>query len=152
VNLTQIKFSKEEISLLNQGLQHSIEKPLDKYWIDLIMETEQAIQKLDAKMQDPYRILAAKKLKQIGTTGNHCNITAKRKTYNLKNLKGKLEKENAMITKADKGKIYNKDYMVKVRDFLNNNNFQTLKRNPNNKYQKLITETLKQCDLIIHKK
>jgi len=50
VNLTEIKFSKEEISLLNQGLQHSIEKPLDKYWIDLIMETEQAVRKLDAKM------------------------------------------------------------------------------------------------------
>ena len=63
VNLTQIKFSKEEISLLNQGLQHIIEKPLDKYWIDLIMEMEQAIRKLDTKMQDPYRILAAKKTK-----------------------------------------------------------------------------------------
>ena len=75
VNLTKMKFSKEEIFLLNQGLQHIIEKPQDKYWIDLIMETEQAIRKLDIKMQDPYRILTAKKLKQIRTTGNHRKAT-----------------------------------------------------------------------------
>ena len=121
------------------------------------MEKEQAIWKLDAKMQDPYRIMTAKKLKQIRTTGNHRNITAKRQTYNLKNVKGKLEKENAMITKGDKGKtcviIFTIDYTAEVHDFLNNNNnFQTFKRNPTTKYQKLITETLKQCDLIIHKK
>jgi len=32
VNLTKIKFTHEEMSLLNNGLQHSIEKPLEKYW------------------------------------------------------------------------------------------------------------------------
>ena len=36
-NLTKIKFSREELSLLNHGLQHSIEKPLNTYWTDLIM-------------------------------------------------------------------------------------------------------------------
>jgi hypothetical protein len=40
VNLTRIKFTKEEITLLNHGLQHSIEKPLKTYWTNLIMETE----------------------------------------------------------------------------------------------------------------
>ena len=30
VNLTNIRFSQEEIALLNNGLQHSIEKPLKK--------------------------------------------------------------------------------------------------------------------------
>jgi hypothetical protein len=58
VNLTNIRFSQEEIALLNKGLQHSIEKPPKKYWTNLIMETEQAIRKLDSKMQGPYRILA----------------------------------------------------------------------------------------------
>jgi len=41
--LTKIKFNHEEISLLNKGLEHSIENPLEKYWTDLIMEKEQAI-------------------------------------------------------------------------------------------------------------
>jgi hypothetical protein len=43
VDLTNIRFSQEEIALLNNGLQHSIEKPLKKYWTNLITETEQAI-------------------------------------------------------------------------------------------------------------
>jgi hypothetical protein len=38
INLTEINFTHEEWSLLNNGIQHSIEKPLDKYWTDLIME------------------------------------------------------------------------------------------------------------------
>ena len=81
---------------------------------------------------------------------------AKWQTVLLKNIKEKLEKENAMITKADKGKtcviIYTRDYAAKVHEFLNNNSFHTLKRNPTNKYQELIMETLKKCNLIIQKK
>ena len=61
VNLTNIRFSQEELALLNNGLQYSIEKHLKKYWTDLIMETEQAIRMLDIKMQAPFRILATKK-------------------------------------------------------------------------------------------
>jgi len=77
VNLTKIKFNLEEMSLLNRGLQHSIEKPQEKYLTDLIMETEQAIRMLEPKMQSAYRILATRKLKQIKTSSNHHNAEAK---------------------------------------------------------------------------
>ena len=62
VNLTKIKFTEEEMTMLNNGLQHSIEKALNACWINLIMETEWAIKLLDMKMQNPFWILAAKKL------------------------------------------------------------------------------------------
>ena len=82
------------------------------------MEIEQAISLLDTKMQDPYRIMAANKLKQIRATENHHNIGAKRQIFHLKNIREKLDTENAMIAKADKGKtcvvIYTKDYSAKV--------------------------------------
>ena len=68
-------FSQEEIALLNNGLKYSIEKPLENYCTDLIVETEQAIRMLDIKMQAQFRILAAKELNQIRTSGNHQNIT-----------------------------------------------------------------------------
>jgi len=77
VNLTKIKFTKEEMALLNQGLQHSIEKPLKTYWINLIIETEQAIKLLGVKMQNPFRILATKKLKQIFNSNSHYKSTQK---------------------------------------------------------------------------
>jgi hypothetical protein len=51
------------MALLKHGLQHSIEKSLKTYWMNLIIETEQAIKLLDVKMQYPFRILAAKKTK-----------------------------------------------------------------------------------------
>jgi hypothetical protein len=105
VNLNKMKFTHEEMSLLNKGLKHSIEKPLGKYWTDLIMEREQAIRMLEPKMQSPYRILAARKLKQIRTSSSHHNADTKRQPYILKNINNKLRKEDAMITKADKGKI-----------------------------------------------
>jgi hypothetical protein len=66
---------------LNKGLQHSIEKPLDKYWTDLIMESECAIQMLDTKTQAPYWILSTAKLKQIRTSSCHKNPTMKQQTY-----------------------------------------------------------------------
>jgi len=60
-----------------------------------------------------------------------------------------------MITQADKGRtlviIYKEDYHNKVHTFLTNNNFQTIPKNPTNKYQKQITQTIKQCNLIFHK-
>jgi len=41
----------EEMSLPNKGLQHNIEKPLEKYWTGLIMATELAIRMLQPEMQ-----------------------------------------------------------------------------------------------------
>ena len=87
------------------------------------METTQAIRKLDSKMQAPYRILATKKLRQLSASNHHNNIMAKRQTYILKNINNKLEKENAMVVKADKGKtcviIYTDEYNKEVHNFLN---------------------------------
>jgi len=103
-NLTNIRLSQEELALLNNGPQYSIEKPLKKYWANLIMETEQAIRMLDSKMQASFRILATKKLKKISASDNHHNVMAKGQTCILKNINSKLEKENAVVAKGDKGK------------------------------------------------
>ena len=63
--------------------------------------------------------------------------------------------ENAIIVKADKGKtgviLFSDDYTAKVNTFLNDNNFQTIQTNPTDIFQKLLTKTLQQCNLIINK-
>jgi predicted CoA-binding protein len=151
VNLTNITFTKEEQALLDLGLQHNIQKPLKKYWTNLILETEKALRLLETKEQNAFRIMAAKKLKQIYNTHN----THKRQCYILKNINYKLAKENAMIILADKRKatviIYRHDYAKKVHTFLTDNNFHTLPDNPTNKDQIRIQKTAQQCDQIIHK-
>jgi hypothetical protein len=142
VNITNMKLTHEEISVLNKGLQDSIEKAIGKYRTDLIMETELAIRKLDIKIQAAYGILASRKLNQIQASCSRYNTEAKQQYYVLKNLKSKLKKEDAMIVKADNGTpciiLYTSDYTNKVENFLNNNNFQKLPKDPTDKYQKNI--------------
>jgi len=52
------------------------------YAANLITETEQAIRLLDEKLQNPYRFLAAKKIKQIISTTSLTNPQQKRQLYN----------------------------------------------------------------------
>jgi len=120
--------------LLNNRILHSSEKPLNTYWIDLIMETERAIKLLDAKMPNPFWILAAKKLKQIFTSDSHHNTTQKQLAHILKNINHRLLMENAIIIKTDKGKtsviIYSDDYAKKIYTFLSDNKFRMFKKIP----------------------
>jgi len=119
VNLTNFKFTEGEQELLDMGMQYSLQQPLKAGWTNLIVETEQAIKLLDTRMQDAYRILAAKKIKQLHYTHNNNDITHKRQAHLAKNIHRKINQNNAMITQADKGKttvtIYKQDYHNKVR-------------------------------------
>jgi len=45
-----LEFTKEGMDLLNHGFQHSMERSLKPYWINLIVETERAIKLLDTKL------------------------------------------------------------------------------------------------------
>jgi len=78
------------MAFLDHWLQSNIEKPLKTYWINLIIETGQAIKLLDIKIQNPFRIVAAKKLKQIFNSNSHSNVTQERQAYIVKNLNHSL--------------------------------------------------------------
>jgi hypothetical protein len=144
------------MALLDLGMQYSLQKPLKSYWTNLVLETEQAIKLLDGRVQNTYRILAAKKLRQIYNSNDNRNITHKRQLYILRNINQKITVENAVITQAHKGKtiviIYKHDYFNKTCTFLSENNFHILQNNPINKDQARIQKTLRQCNLISHKK
>jgi hypothetical protein len=60
-----------------------------------------------------------------------------------------------ILVKADKGKtsviIHTDDYTEKTQTFLMDNNFQTLSKNPTDKFQKHLIKTLQQCNRIIPK-
>jgi len=54
-----IRFTKEEMDLLNMGLQYNLHKPSATNWTKLAIETEQAIRLPDDSLQDTFRIMAA---------------------------------------------------------------------------------------------
>jgi hypothetical protein len=141
-NLADIELSQEEQKLLSLGMNYSTERAPHPYAIMLAAETEQAFRHLDNKIQDAYRHLAAKKLKHTLTTNNHKNTLHKRLSYIMKNLRYKLTRNNATLTKADKGKtiviIKTAKYTEKVNKFISDNEHQTLITDPTPKYQKLV--------------
>jgi len=143
------------MELLKYGLNYSTERPASTYATSLAAETEQAIRLLDAKLQNTYRFMATKKLKQIINSTSQTNVLQKRHLHVIKELNKKLTTENAIITQADKGKtiviIDSKEYAEKVQSFLIANNFSTLTKDPTNKFQKLINKTMQECNSIIDK-
>jgi lipopolysaccharide/colanic/teichoic acid biosynthesis glycosyltransferase len=84
-------------------------------------------------MQSAYRNITAKKLDEIMDINRH-NIIHKRQRHTLQQKRKKLIKHNLMLAKADKGKymvITNKDrYHQKVYDFINENKFYDLGKDP----------------------
>jgi hypothetical protein len=141
---------------MDYGLQYSLGKPLKIYWMNLIIETERAIKLLDSKLQNAYRILVSRKLKQICNSNSNIKATQKRHLYIVNKIERKLLTGNAMLAQADKGRttviIYKELYTNKVHNFLTENNIQPLQKNPINKDRKHIQETLKQKNLIFNNK
>ena len=99
-----------------------------------------------------YSPLHVSSIKQIIDSAGRPNVLQKRQLYVVKKLNKKLATENAIITLADKGKttviIYSKEYSEKVQSFLTANNFNTLTKDPTDKFQKLIHKTLQESNLI----
>jgi len=132
-----------------------MQKQTKTTWENLVIETERAIKLPDDKLQNPFRIIAAKKLKQLHNT-NHHNTTHKRQLHVLKQINQEISNSNAMITRADKGKttviIYTHAYNEKVHTFLSDNNFRTIPNDPTSYDHRTIQKTLQQCDRIIDRK
>jgi len=67
INLTDIHFTDEEQKLPDLGLQYTMEKPAKATCEKLVIVMECAIRLLDDKLQNPFRIMATKKLQQYTT-------------------------------------------------------------------------------------
>jgi len=77
VNLAQIKLRREQVNTLNIVFGYTIEKEPKHHINELIIDTKSAIQNI-------FKYLAARKIKQIIETNTH-NTLHKRHQYNLKN-------------------------------------------------------------------
>jgi hypothetical protein len=98
VNLTNIKFTNEQIKTLEMGPQYAIEKNPKQYINELIIDTENAIKYLHNGIQNTFRYLAAKKIKQIGESNRH-NIIQKKTS-----IQRKPNKENTATEQLNNSK------------------------------------------------
>jgi len=134
--------------------KYAIEQEPKEYINELIIETENAIRRLEPKTQNTYRHLATKQIKWISRT-NRQNILHKRQQYNMNCIKKTLQNNEASIARADKSKaiviIKIEDLNKKVDKFIKDNNIKQTNKDPTGKYQAIIQHTLKKNNLIIEK-
>ena len=152
INLTNTKFTKEQISTLALGPNYALEKDPKHYINELIIDTENAIRQLDPKVQNTFRYMATTKVKQIMASSTHHTLH-RRHHYNLNQIRKTLQKNNLTIARADKNRaIINKNSLEqKIKVFIQEKGITHLNKDPTDLYQKQIQQTLQKCDSLIEK-
>jgi hypothetical protein len=107
-------------------------------WVkDLALEAETAITLMPANERDVYRKLAADRIKNIQTQNSHHGTHPEMRT--IKSIQRKLQDNNAMIARADKGNtlvmLHTHQYVSKLQDFIHQNDFIQSQTDPNQTFQ-----------------
>jgi hypothetical protein len=158
VNQTNIDFTNDEMTLLNKGLKYNLSHK-NKNWTEtLALEPETALSLLPTTEQDFIRCQVANIKQLYNKSKSHQlinTITMKKEKAIINKLKEKLENNEAMITKADKGNsiviIYQNNYQENVLHFINDNNFTNMTNDPTQNFQKEIRKTINDCPQLIKK-
>jgi hypothetical protein len=139
VNKTDISFSNKELRLLNKGLKYKLEHK-HKHWINnLALEAENAVTLLPpGKQEYTHYQIAKNNIKLITKHNQHNEQNSKKGKEELRlinQIKDRLQKNRAMVTKADKCNsiviIHCDEYEHKVNNFI-----------PTTKQQKPMTTSL----------
>ena len=158
VNLTNIPFTIEENKLLNKGLKYNLHHKKNNWIQQLALEADTAITYLPYFEQEYIRNLTAYNIDRLykkyqDKDYNQNNHLKEYRTLN--NIKKKLQKGKATLLKADKGNTiviwYREDYNNKIQEFIHNNNFITLPKDPTNRFQKEIRKIVNHCHNTIRK-
>nr|XP_022902557.1 uncharacterized protein LOC111415227 [Onthophagus taurus] len=144
-NLTDINFTEEETNLLNKGYKFSlipkINLPILTVELDNIIRKQPEYNKIKNDLI-PHIEKAEKNIKKY-------NLSQIQQWKTLKNIKRKLNENNATFTKADKGAgivILNKEtYINKTEQFMSENHYVELEKNPLDTVIRKIREIINTC-------
>lgn len=157
-NLTNIKFDKNELELLNKGLKYNLPHRNSKHQITReLIQTEAVIKTLPTqKSQNETRILVNDKLKKVFNTQRINKLLPQHMTPSyanelriINNIKEKVKNNNAMVTRADKSNatviITKQLYQEKVHQFILDNNIKKLDKDPTQIFVKNINNAINKC-------
>lgn len=142
------------MTLLQKAHKYNIHSKQKNWLQNLALEAETAITQLPTTDRDVYRKLVAER---INTLQRNCNPNPRRNTHpesrTIKTIQAKLQENNAIITRADKGNslviLPSQQYKSKVHNFLQANRFQTTSTDPTKTYQNLIGKTINDSKTLI---
>ena len=154
-NLTETKFTKEEIDHIALGYKSNFHKMNKSSISNLVIESENIIQHRDTLNKQEIRVHINQQIKNNinkKLTNQKSNNVFSNKTF--QNVIKKVKDNNLTINNADKGNIItieNKDKQKqKIKTFLNNSIYKKLNSDPTKKYQKEIKDVLKQSKNIFN--
>ncbi|XP_049943595.1 uncharacterized protein LOC126424831 [Schistocerca serialis cubense] len=137
MNLTDIQFTKSEMSLLDKGLKYNLTPPLNNTNVKHIIADVIATSKI-SKINKPEACKIALKTKDLILKEKN-KLHRKTEDKTLKNINNKLLAEKAIVVKADKGNtlviIKEDDYIFKTLSFFNENGIVEVTKDPTPKFQ-----------------
>lgn len=150
VNLAGVTINKQEAELLQKGLKHNIAESNKKKEIEqTIVDTEVAITMLPNEEQEQARH-TCKRIIELEVKNKK---TQKAEHKTVKELKQKLQANNILITKADKGNttvlIDKHEYITKTEQLIEDMKCRKIRKDPTEEYQKNIKEAVKRATKII---
>ena len=156
---TNIKFSDEELTLLNKGLKYNLNYKCKNWITTLALEAETVVNQLPILEQDHMRHQVAITLWKLHKhhNGQHHYNTKQdiQEKKTLDRIKEKLNENKTTITKADKGHsiviIPTGLYQEKVKNFVQNNDFQHIEKDLTKKFQKDVRTTIQDSPQMIPK-
>lgn len=159
VNNTEIKFSDEELNLLNKGLNFNFPSNKKSSLFSELLNTEASIKSIKSdEVREAARILIGNKAKHIckqtlGTRKHDRIFSSLRQA--LRSIRNKLVEHDALITKSDKGSsiviLYKDEYINKVTEFFNNNSIELLHKDPTLDNAKLINRAISESTNLLTK-
>ena len=156
-NCTDIHLTDAEIETLNKGLKFNFPSFKGSSHRDDILSMESTIKMLPTQdMRSRARTIVSDGCKNM-TNNNKSNAdvqdTFRRDYINIKGIKEKLQKNNAIIIKADKGNtaviINNDSHIHKVEEFIANNNISVLDRDPTLNFTKEANLAINSCNSLL---
>lgn len=148
-NLSNIEFNEEEHKLLNKAIKYNINLDYKPNIIeDELIELDVAIKRKPKEIQDSVRYSFIHEMNKSNYDFKQNKLKDKsiKEMKLVKSISNKLIENECMITKADKSNtvviIKNEDYDQKVTEFIENNSFQELRKDPTIEYNKHINNAI----------
>jgi hypothetical protein len=130
----------------------------------MALEADTALSLLPPEEQDNLRFQVAHNIKQLykqydptrsNQTKQYNSDYAKNENRTIKKIKDKLEQNNALALKADKGNSivteYADKYNNKILDFISNNDFQIIEKDPTKRFQNKVRTVIRESQTFIRK-
>jgi hypothetical protein len=142
------------MSLLQKGPKYNIHAKKKKWVQNVALVAETAITQIPAGEREAYRKILADCIYTLQQNNNpYPTHDPHPETRLVNSIKNKLQKNNAMVARADKGNsiviLPTKQYESKIWDFLHGNNFIASTTDATKTIQKEIRNTIKESKTLI---